>query len=63
MVFSTLGSYVSNPKFMEYGVAKEDIALVDMSLIPIRIIIPIIVSKYTTGPRPLAIFYNSVPYR
>lgn len=58
-----MGSTISNPKFMEYGVHKEDIALVDMSLFPIRIIIPILISKYTTGPTPLKMFYKTVPYR
>jgi len=48
---------------MEYGVEKEDIALVDMSLIPMRIFIPVALSTYTTGPKPLKIFYKTVPYR
>jgi len=63
IAFSSLGSTVSNPKFMEYGVAKEDIAMIDMSLIPIRIFIPILVSKYTSGPKSLRIFYKTVPFR
>ncbi|XP_022175893.1 acetyl-coenzyme A transporter 1-like [Myzus persicae] len=63
MSFSSMGSFVSNPKFMEYGVAKEDMALVDLSLIPIKICIPILISKYTSGPRPLKILHKTVPYR
>ncbi|XP_015372739.1 PREDICTED: acetyl-coenzyme A transporter 1-like [Diuraphis noxia] len=63
MSFSSMGSFVSNPKFMEYGVAKEEMALVDLSLIPIKIFIPILISKYTSGPRPLKILYKTVPYR
>ncbi|XP_060865918.1 acetyl-coenzyme A transporter 1-like isoform X2 [Metopolophium dirhodum] len=63
MSFSSMGSFVSNPKFMEYGVAKEDMALVDLSLIPIKIFIPILISKFTSGPRPLKILYKTVPYR
>lgn len=63
MSFSSMGSFVSNPKFMEYGVAKEDMALVDLSLIPIKIFIPILISKYTSGPKSLKILYNTVPYR
>jgi PAT family acetyl-CoA transporter-like MFS transporter 1 len=57
-----MGTSVSNPKFMEYGVAKEAMALVDLSLIPIKILIPIFIDKYTSGPRPLKILYKTVPY-
>lgn len=53
---------MSNPKFMEYGVEKESMALVDLSLIPIKIFIPIFIAKYTSGPRPLKILYTTVPY-
>uniref|UniRef100_A0A2S2P8P5 Acetyl-coenzyme A transporter 1 n=1 Tax=Schizaphis graminum TaxID=13262 RepID=A0A2S2P8P5_SCHGA len=60
--FSSMGTSVSNPKFMEYGVAKEAMALVDLSLIPIKIFIPIFIAKYTSGPRPLKILYKTVPY-
>ncbi|KAL4097361.1 hypothetical protein QTP88_022150 [Uroleucon formosanum] len=63
MSFSSMGSFVSNPKFMEYGVAKEDMALVDLSLIPMKIFIPILISKFTSGLRPLKILYKTVPYR
>lgn len=58
-----MGSSVSNPKFMEYGMNKEDLVLVDMSLIPIKIIVPIFIAKYAIGPRPLQMFYNVVPFR
>lgn len=58
-----MGSSVSNPKFMEYGMDKEDIVLVDMTLIPIKIIFPIFIAKYATGPTPLKMFYNVVPFR
>lgn len=60
--FSSMGTSVSNPKFMEYGVEKESMALVDLSLIPIKIFIPIFIAKYTSGPRPLKILYTTVPY-
>ncbi|XP_027840968.2 acetyl-coenzyme A transporter 1-like [Aphis gossypii] len=60
--FSSMGTSVSNPKFMEYGVEKESMALVDLSLIPIKIFIPIFIAKYTCGPRPLKILYTTVPY-
>ncbi|XP_025202719.1 acetyl-coenzyme A transporter 1-like [Melanaphis sacchari] len=60
--FSSLGTSVSNPKFMEYGMTKESIALIDLSLIPIKIFIPIFIAKYTSGPRPLKILYKTVPY-
>lgn len=58
-----MGSSVSNPKFMEYGMDKEDIVLVDMSLVPLKIFFPILIAKYATGPRPLKMFYNAVPFR
>jgi PAT family acetyl-CoA transporter-like MFS transporter 1 len=48
---------------MEYGVEKEGIVVVDMTLIPIKIITPLIIARFTTGPRPLEIFYKTVPYR
>ena len=32
-------------------------------MVPIQIILPLVISRYTTGPKPLSIFLKAMPYR
>lgn len=41
-------------KFIEKGVPKENLAFMAAALIPINIMLPLLISKFTAGPRPLA---------
>lgn len=54
---------VTGLKLVEAGVPKEQLALLAVPMVPLQIILPLIISKYTAGPRPLDIFYKAFPFR
>lgn len=47
-------------KFIEHGVPRETLML---PMIPIQILLPLIISRYTAGPTPMNIFLNVIPVR
>ncbi|XP_037027691.1 acetyl-coenzyme A transporter 1-like isoform X2 [Bradysia coprophila] len=49
-------SHVSDLKLVEAGLAKETKALLSVPLIPISILLPIFVSRWTAGRRPLRLY-------
>ncbi|CAK1580229.1 unnamed protein product [Parnassius mnemosyne] len=54
---------VSGLKLVEAGVPREDLALLAVPLVPVQIIMPVILSKYTTGPAPLSLWLRAFPLR
>ncbi|XP_072474765.1 acetyl-coenzyme A transporter 1 [Notamacropus eugenii] len=54
---------VTGLKLVEEGVPKEHLALLAVPMVPLQIILPLIISKYTAGPQPLNVFYKAMPYR
>nr|XP_005987354.1 PREDICTED: acetyl-coenzyme A transporter 1 isoform X2 [Latimeria chalumnae] len=54
---------VTGLKLVEEGVPKEQLALLAVPMVPLQILLPLIISKYTAGPRPLDIFYKAMPFR
>nr|XP_006637513.1 PREDICTED: acetyl-coenzyme A transporter 1 [Lepisosteus oculatus]XP_015216212.1 PREDICTED: acetyl-coenzyme A transporter 1 [Lepisosteus oculatus]XP_015216213.1 PREDICTED: acetyl-coenzyme A transporter 1 [Lepisosteus oculatus]XP_015216214.1 PREDICTED: acetyl-coenzyme A transporter 1 [Lepisosteus oculatus] len=54
---------VTGLKLVEEGVPKEQLALLAVPMVPLQILLPLIISKYTAGPRPLDIFYKAFPFR
>ncbi|XP_050297241.1 acetyl-coenzyme A transporter 1 [Anthonomus grandis grandis] len=60
--FSSTDS-VMTLKLVEAGIPKEKLGLMAIPLIPIQLALPVIISKYTTGPKPLDIFLKAIPYR
>jgi PAT family acetyl-CoA transporter-like MFS transporter 1 len=54
---------VTGLKLVEAGVPKEKLALLAVPMVPLQILLPLIISKYTAGPRPLDIFYKAFPFR
>ncbi|CAO2612996.1 Acetyl-coenzyme A transporter 1 [Lemmus lemmus] len=54
---------VTGLKLVEEGVPKEHLALLAVPMVPLQIVLPLIISKYTAGPQPLNIFYKAMPYR
>nr|XP_006123539.1 acetyl-coenzyme A transporter 1 [Pelodiscus sinensis] len=54
---------VTGLKLVEEGVPKEHLALLAVPMVPLQIILPLIISKYTAGPQPLNIFYKAMPFR
>ena len=54
---------VAGLKLIEFGVKKEHMAMLAVPMIPLQIILPWILSRYTAGPRPLDLFVIFYPYR
>ncbi|CAF0992405.1 unnamed protein product [Rotaria sordida] len=50
-------------ELIERGVARDSLALLAIPLVPLQIILPFVISKYTTGTRPLNIYIKSYPFR
>ncbi|TSK38417.1 Acetyl-coenzyme A transporter 1 [Bagarius yarrelli] len=54
---------VTGLKLVEAGVPKAELALLAVPMVPLQILLPLVISKYTAGPRPLDIFYKAFPLR
>ncbi|XP_055701296.1 acetyl-coenzyme A transporter 1 [Phlebotomus papatasi] len=54
---------VSSLKLIDAGVPKDKLALLVVPLVPLQIILPLVISKYTTGPRPMDVYIKAIPYR
>lgn len=54
---------VTGLKLIEAGVKKETLALLAVPLVPLQILLPLVISKFTAGPRPLDVFKRAVPFR
>ncbi|TRY96334.1 hypothetical protein DNTS_021832 [Danionella cerebrum] len=54
---------VTGLKLVEAGVPKEQLALLAVPMVPLQILLPVVISKYTAGPRPLDIFCKAFPFR
>ncbi|KAL4647002.1 acetyl-coenzyme A transporter 1 isoform X2 [Arapaima gigas] len=54
---------VTGLKLVEEGVPKEKLALLAVPMVPLQILLPLLISKYTAGPRPLDVFYKAFPCR
>jgi len=50
-------------KLVEKGVPKAQLALLLVPLVPLQIILPLLISRYTTGPRPMEVYLKAIPYR
>ncbi len=50
-------------ELIERGVTKDSLALLAIPLTPLQIILPFLISKYTTGSKPLNIYIRSYPFR
>lgn len=54
---------VTTLKLIDYGIPKEKLALMAVPLVPLQIILPLIISKYTTGSRPMNVYIRAIPFR
>ncbi|XP_061923280.1 acetyl-coenzyme A transporter 1 isoform X1 [Entelurus aequoreus] len=54
---------VTGLKLVEAGVPKAQLALLAVPMVPLQILLPLLISKYTAGPRPLDVFYKAFPFR
>ncbi|XP_011501252.1 PREDICTED: acetyl-coenzyme A transporter 1 [Ceratosolen solmsi marchali] len=54
---------VTGLKMVEAGIPKEKFALMAVPMIPLQIILPVFISKYTVGSQPMNIYLKAIPYR
>lgn len=54
---------VTQLKLIDAGVPKDKLALLAVPMVPLQIILPLVISKYTTGPRPMEVYLKAIPYR
>ncbi|VDM91885.1 unnamed protein product, partial [Onchocerca ochengi] len=54
---------ITGLKLISLGMPKDKLSSISLFLTPLQILLPWIVSKYITGPRPLNIFLLAYPYR
>jgi MFS transporter, PAT family, solute carrier family 33 (acetyl-CoA transportor), member 1 len=54
---------ITTLKLVEYGIPKDKIALLSIPLVPVQILLPFIISRFTTGPYPMKFYIKAFPYR
>jgi len=54
---------VTGLKLVEAGVPKDRLAMLAIPMMPLQIVLPWIISKYTAGPRPMDVFLKAIPAR
>lgn len=50
-------------ELVERGVARDALALLAIPITPLQILLPFLISRYTTGSKPLNIYIKSYPFR
>ncbi|XP_018323902.1 acetyl-coenzyme A transporter 1 isoform X2 [Agrilus planipennis] len=50
-------------KLVEAGIPKEKLGLMGVPLLPLQILLPLVISRYTHGPKPLNIYLAVIPFR
>uniref|UniRef100_A0A2S2QEU1 Acetyl-coenzyme A transporter 1 n=1 Tax=Sipha flava TaxID=143950 RepID=A0A2S2QEU1_9HEMI len=54
---------LSSFKLMDAGISKDDISIIHSVVPGIHMIIPLIVAKYTSGPKVISVYLRVIPYR
>lgn len=54
---------ITTLKLIDYGLPKDKVALLSIPLIPLQMVLPFIISRYTTGPYPMNFYIKAFPYR
>lgn len=54
---------VTSLKLIDAGVPKEKLALLAIPVIPLQLVLPVVIGKYTNGPRPMDLYLRAIPYR
>lgn len=52
---------ITTLKLIDHGVPREKLALFVVFLFPLELVLPFVISKYTTGPHPLDVFIKLIP--
>jgi MFS transporter, PAT family, solute carrier family 33 (acetyl-CoA transportor), member 1 len=54
---------VTTLKLVDHGIPKEKLALLAIPLVPLQILLPLIISKHTTGRYPMNLYIKAIPFR
>lgn len=54
---------ITTLKLIEYGIPKDKIALFSIPLVPVQILLPFVISRYTTGKYPMTFYIKAFPFR
>lgn len=54
---------VTNLKLVKIGVPSDKIMIITTMMYSIKITIPIFVTKYITGPKPMSYYLKITPFR
>lgn len=54
---------VTGLKLVEAGVPKDKLAMLAIPMMPLQIVLPWIISRYTAGPRPMDVWRRAIPAR
>jgi MFS transporter, PAT family, solute carrier family 33 (acetyl-CoA transportor), member 1 len=54
---------VSILKLIDAGVPKDNIMVIHTTMFIVKIILPLIIAKYTSGPKPMNVFLTASPIR
>lgn len=52
-----------NIKLVELGVSKENLGLMSVPLMPVRVLLAVLIGKYISGPTPMTVYHKVYPYR
>lgn len=55
--------FVSKLKLIDAGISKDDIMIITISMYIVKFIVPLVVSKYTSGTKPMSAYLNLMPIR
>jgi len=50
-------------KLIDAGVPKDDIVFVKTTMFVVKLILPLVVAKYTSGPKPMNVYLTATPIR
>lgn len=54
---------VTTLKLIDHGIPKDKLALLAIPLVPLQILLPLVISKHTTGKYPMNIYIKAIPFR
>lgn len=63
MIGLSTSESVTNLKLIDAGVSKDDIMIITTAMFILKMCLPIFVTKYTTGPKPISLYLKLMPAR
>ncbi|XP_025208442.1 acetyl-coenzyme A transporter 1-like isoform X1 [Melanaphis sacchari] len=54
---------VSILRLIDAGVPKDNIMVIHTTMFAVKIILPLIIAKYTSGPKPMNVYLSAIPVR